>query len=431
MGPFSDPHIAPTFGNAVSLSLRTNILALSTGRHLEASRARLAEATRSLASGLRIERAADDPAGLAIADRLRGRVHRYEQGIRNVADAMGVARVADGALSEIASIVGRMRELAQQSATGLLSTAQRDGLAAEFDALKLEVDRIARTTSFNGTSLLDGSVSVSESTSAGPAAISAAVAQVTPLAEAETITFEDYGIFAGRSLAERQIQLSAGQSQADLVVAINGAPVIGALVNTSVDAGRLVLSSLAGGSTAEFLVSSDVEAAGASSGLGTTVLYAQGTDGAAATAGLAIQVGIDGSADDQIVLDFAGVRLKQLGLPAARIDRASVARSSLGILDEASARVALARSAIGASANRLAHATEGLRSARENASAAVSRIRDADVAQVTTELVREEILQQIATSLLAQANVFPVLALFLLVPTAAPDRPDPLGTGYP
>lgn len=401
----------------VTISLRTNMFSLSMLRHLETSRLDLDRTTRRISSGLRIQRAADDPAGLAISDQLRNRVRLYEQGGRNVGDGLSLGDIADGALDEISTILDRLRELASQAGTDLVTDAQRGSLAAEFDALKAEIERIAQTTTFNGRTLLDGSLAVADATSLDPAVVRGSVAQAGVLAQAETITFEDFGLFAGLSAEQRQIQLSAGQNQFNLALDINNNPVIGALVRASAYQGRLEISSYATGTAAQFLVSSDIEASSSSTGLGTTMLHGLGTDSKAATEGIAVQAGIEGGADDRIVLDIADARLEQIGLVPARIDNVANARSTIEVLDQVSAKLQTARAKIGASMNRLETTAESLRTARQNTAAAASRIRDADIAETTTQFVRAQILQSIGASLLAQANVVPQSALALIAST--------------
>lgn len=408
----NDPADASSFN--VTISLRTNMFSLSMLRHLETSRLDLDRSTRQISSGLRIQQAADDPAGLAIADRLRARVRRYDQGGRNVGDGLSLGQVADGALAKVSSILDRLRELASQAATDLVTATQRDSLAAEFEALKQEVARIAETTAFNGRNVLDGSLAVSDGTPLSQAVVRGSVAQVGVLAQAETVIFEDYGIFAGLSEEQRTIELSAGQNQFNLALDINNNPVIGALVRASVFEGRLEIASYASGSDAKFLVNSNVAASSDSTGLGTSMHLGLGTDLTSATDGIAVQAGIDGQADDRIVFDIADARLDQLGLVAARINSAINARSSIDVLDQVSAKLHSARAKIGATMNRLSITAENLRTAKENAAAAASRIRDADIAETTTEFVRAQILQSIGASLLAQANVVPQAALALI-----------------
>jgi flagellin len=136
-----------------------NPASLSIHRSLDAANRRLDGNFRRLASGLRITTAADDAAGLAISERLRAEVRSLDQARRNAGDGMSLAQAAEGALSEVGSMLTRMREIAIQSNNGTLSTADRETLDGEFQSLVSEVDRISRSTEFNGIRLLDGSSS--------------------------------------------------------------------------------------------------------------------------------------------------------------------------------------------------------------------------------------------------------------------------------
>ena len=144
---------------ASSLSLQTNIGSLAAQRNLRKNERVLQTSMGRLSSGLRINRAADDAAGLAISEKLRAQVRGLAQAQRNANDGISLIQTAEGALNEVGEMLIRMRELGVQSANGTLGTSERNALHAEYQALYDEVDRIARVTDFNGTKLLDGSLS--------------------------------------------------------------------------------------------------------------------------------------------------------------------------------------------------------------------------------------------------------------------------------
>ena len=143
----------------MTASIKTNLLALSTSRHLTAHYAKLSDSVRRLSSGLRVERAADDAAGLAIRELMRADVASLHQGARNVDDAISLIQTADGALGVIDEKFIRMKELAEQAATGTYDSTQRLMIDSEFQQMASEIERIARATDFNGIHLLDGSLS--------------------------------------------------------------------------------------------------------------------------------------------------------------------------------------------------------------------------------------------------------------------------------
>jgi len=145
----------------MAITINTNIASLNAQRRLSQSTAQLQRTYEKLSSGLRIVRAADDAAGLAIADSLRADQRIAGVAIRNANDGISLISIADGALQEIGNVLTRQAELAEQSANGVLTTTQRSALQAEFVALSSEIERIAVTTSFNGLSLLSGGAQVS------------------------------------------------------------------------------------------------------------------------------------------------------------------------------------------------------------------------------------------------------------------------------
>ena len=145
----------------MALNVFTNVASINAQRHLDESSAMLAKSLERLSSGLRINSAADDAAGLAIAERLRSDVRLASQAIRNANDGISAMAIGDKALGEVGNILVRLTELAEQSATGLLGANNRSALQAEFDNLVSEIDRISQTTSFNGVNLLSAGTTVS------------------------------------------------------------------------------------------------------------------------------------------------------------------------------------------------------------------------------------------------------------------------------
>ncbi len=144
----------------MALNIFTNVPSLSAQRHLESSSNALTRSLERLASGLRINSAADDAAGLAIADKLRADVRIASQAIRNANDGISAISIGEKALGKVGEILTRLAELASESATGLINNTQRSAIQAEFTALVSEIDRISNTTSFNGVNLLSGGTTV-------------------------------------------------------------------------------------------------------------------------------------------------------------------------------------------------------------------------------------------------------------------------------
>ena len=156
----------------MGLRINNNIASLNAQKNLQRSQDSLGRTFERLSSGLRITRASDDAAGLAISERLRSRIRSLNQAIRNANDGVSLVQTAEGALDEVSSVLVRLRELAVQASNGTTSNDDKDTLDNEFQSLVGEIDRIAQVTAFNGTSLLDGTQStVSIRVSDGTAAI--------------------------------------------------------------------------------------------------------------------------------------------------------------------------------------------------------------------------------------------------------------------
>jgi flagellin len=145
------------------LRVYNNIYSLNAQRHLGNNNASLGTSLERLSSGLRINRGADDAAGLAISESLRADIRSLQQALRNANDGISMINTAEGALSEQSSIIVRMRELAAQAATGTVGSTERATINREFSALRDEIDRIASVTEFNGQKLIDGSLTSNKS----------------------------------------------------------------------------------------------------------------------------------------------------------------------------------------------------------------------------------------------------------------------------
>jgi flagellin len=143
----------------MALTINTNIASLNAQRNLSVTQSQLNKSLQRLSSGLRINTAADDAAGLAISENMRGQIRSMNQSVRNANDGVSLIQTAEGSLNETSNILIRMRELASQSATGTVGATERGYIQDEFSKLSSEIDRIANATEFNGTKLLDGSLS--------------------------------------------------------------------------------------------------------------------------------------------------------------------------------------------------------------------------------------------------------------------------------
>lgn len=286
----------------MGINIRTNVESLNAQRRLGETSDRLRTAYARLSSGLRITRASDDAAGLAIAEQLRADSRIATVSIRNANDGISIIGITDGAMEQTTSVLTRMAELADQSANGVYSVEQRSALQLEFAALGSEIQRIAQTTTFNGLALLSGGSSVTLQIGFDGSSLS----QVT---------------YSGVDATLRTLNLAGATAPGTLMYSINAS----------------------------------------------TVLAAQDS-----------------------------------------------ARSAMDAVLGAIGSLNRQRGTLGSAESRLNVAITNLQIARENFSAAESRIRDVDVASEAAELTRLNILQQAATAVLAQANQQPQLALQLL-----------------
>jgi len=292
----------------MALRINYNFESVSAQRNLTGTQSSFFKAIEQLSSGLRINKAADDAAGMAVSEKLKNQVRGLNQAQRNAQDGVSMLQIAEGALNETHSVLARMRELAVQSANDTLTNSDRLHIQAEVNQLVAEVDRISVSTQFNKASLLNGT--------------STTVA------------------FTGLSLK--------------LHIGPNNEP-------TTPDGSNEITMSI--------------------------------MNAGASTLGVHVLTNLSGSTS---------------------ITSQGGANTAIKTLDDAIDNVSVVRGRIGAMQNRLQSTINSLGIAAENTGAANSRIRDADVAQAVSDMVKNQILQQSTMAVLAQANQAPQMALQLL-----------------
>jgi len=386
----------------MGLSINQNIAAVNSYRNLSNTQNDQAKSLEKLSSGFRINRAADDAAGLAISEGLRSQVGGLKVAARNAQDGISVVQTAEGALTEVHSILQRVRDLAVQAGNDSNNTEARANIKTESDSLVSELDRISKSTNFNGTKLLDGSagtlkfqvgadgdansqisvnlasanvssiaatlgstVSGSRTVVATPTALTGAMTfSITTPGATKTVTSASVGaagsITTVQGLAD-QLNKDAAFS-GDLTASVDSAT--NNLIVTAKNGGTVV-----GGATA-------------------------GTDASAGT-GMAVSAAVTGGTG----LDFS---------------TAAAAQTSIGRIDTQIKAVSTARAGLGAMQNRLEHTVKNVNVAVENLSASESRIRDTDMASEMVNFTRSQILAQAGTAMLAQANKIPQGVLSLL-----------------
>lgn len=390
--------------------INTNIASLTAQRNLNASQGEANTALERLSSGLRINSAKDDAAGLAISERFQSQITGLNMAQRNANDGISLAQTAEGALDEITNNLQRIRELAVQSANATNSTSDRQALNQEVQQRVEEINRIASQTSFNGLKILNGTfgtqtfqVGANTGETIGVSGLDARGSELgATIGRLDNFAQTDTGIdLDGDGTNETLEQyLKAGES-ADFTIDVNGEPV------TVTNAGSLedilaqvnAVTNVTGVEAALDRENNDI------------IFSAQnGTDIAAS---IASDFNQDGTADNTQTLDTAVANENQSvnQLDISTNDGADLAMISV---DYAIDTINGFRAELGAVQNRFESTIANLSTTSENLSASNSRIRDADFAAESAELARTQVLQQAGLSILSQANARPQQVLQLL-----------------
>lgn len=390
----------------MGVRINTNIEALNAQRNLGVTALAFGKSVEKLSSGLRINRAADDSAGLAISEKLRAQVRGLNQAQRNAQDGISMVQTAEGALNEVHSMLQRMRELSVQASNSTLSSTDLASVATEMTALKAEINRIADSTTFNGQALLTGALTVTQSGGTGIVGLSLPLTVAASISAVDVSGAKASTTYTLTSQAGGKVTLSdgAGNSQQITLDAT-----IGADGTLSANFSTLGVSITIVGDTAK-------TAADLATGLDAKTIMT-GAGGAAN-----FQIGAN--ATDTLAVTFANAHTTQYGSSAGALDTAitnftggptvAYAQALITQLDAALGNVSTTRGNFGAVQNRLEHTVASLGVASENLQASESRIRDVDVASEMVAFTRSQILQQAGTAILAQANQAPQSILSLL-----------------
>ena len=391
------------------LRVNNNIPSLNVRRQLGINNRDLSTRIERLSSGLRINRAADDAAGLSISEGMRGELTGLRQAVRNGEQATNLIQTAEGSLNEINGILIRMRELSVQSASSTVTDTNRVSINAEFTQLSNEIDRIAEVTSYNSTTLLKGFGNVVETDDAISTALASDTTGVTAVqlsgAATGTYTFEDTGA------ADGEVTLGNGTTSQtiNLNTVLDGSQVAtGTTVVANFDRLGIQLT-LTGVRTA---TATTPASDGFTDGdLDTLELIVDNTG-----TGGSFQIGPRDGAVHRIDINISDMTASGsvLNMGALSTSTQSGAQASIATIDLAITNVANQRGSLGAFQNRLSFNMRSNESTIENLQASESAIRDADVATEVSAFTRNQILVQAGTALLAQANVLPQSALSLL-----------------
>ncbi|WP_102946878.1 flagellin, partial [Stenotrophomonas sp. VV52] len=372
--------------------INTNTMSLNAQRNLSTSGSSLATTIQRLSSGLRINSAKDDAAGLAISERFGTQIRGTDVAIRNANDGISLAQVAEGALSEIGNNLQRVRELAVQASNATNSATDRKALQAEVTQLVSEIDRVAKQSDFNGTKLLDGSF---------------------------TSQLFQVGANAGQAIAINNVVDAKASSlgNAKFAPAVSSTADVATLTDlTGVTINGVTIGTISGTTTTEFAASA---AAQINNQIGETGVFAEvvTTAGTPDTYRLKLtpveadrDLVITGAAQlslaDSTAAAPSSVAATATGAVVKDLDVSSYvgAQKALEVVDKALESVNSVRADLGAIQNRFTSVVANLQTSTENLSASRSRIRDTDFAKETAELTRTQILQQAGTAMLAQAN---------------------------
>ncbi|EKO3798050.1 MULTISPECIES: flagellin [Vibrio] len=376
----------------MAITVNTNVAALVAQRHLTSATDMLNQSMERLSSGKRINSAKDDAAGLQISNRLQSQMRGLDVAVRNANDGISIMQTAEGAMNEVTNIMQRMRDLSLQSANGSNSKAERTALQEEVSALNDELNRIAETTSFGGRKLLNGSFGKS-AFQIGAASGEAVQVELKSM-RSDGIDMGGFSYIAnGRASSDWQVKDGANE----LSMSFNNRFGETETIQINAKAGDDIeeLATYINGQTDKVTASVNEK--------GQLQLFMAGEE----TSG---------------TLSFSGDLASELGLQLKgydavdNIDITSVggAQQAVAVLDTAMKYVDSHRAELGAYQNRFNHAINNLDNIHENLAASNSRIQDTDYAKETTQMVKQQILQQVSTSILAQAKQAPNLALTLL-----------------
>ena len=395
-------------------TINTNTAASLAANSLTKNDRLMNDAMERLSTGKRINNAGDDAAGLAITSRMTTHIDGLQQAARNANDAIGMIQVADGALSEMTSILQRMREISVQASSATYTTADISMIAAEFTQLRDEVTNIVDYTTWNGTALMDGNVDSANTTVKAIDNLVLTVGTLQALSQADdTIVLTDSD-GTTISISSAFVGTNSGAANfgdatlAELATAINVAidangDFDGMLAEADGTAGIKFTQDTAGTGTIvsvnKFTTSVDQGALGAvteSVGDGSEIVSFQ----------------IGNNAAQTLKVDFGDLKMtaatgNDLGVnftTALTITSNADANTAMGYVDTAIDAINTRRANLGAAISRLEHTVDNLESSAVNHASSRSRILDADYADETTELARTQIIQQAGTAMLAQAN---------------------------
>ncbi|MEZ8626062.1 flagellin [Vibrio splendidus] len=376
----------------MAITVNTNVSALVAQRNLSNANNMLNQSLERLASGSRINSAKDDAAGLQISNRLEAQMSGIDVAVRNANDGISIMQTAEGAMNETTNIMQRMRDLSLQASNGSNSQSERTAIQEEVTALNDELNRIAETTSFGGKKLLNGSFGSSSFQIGGNSGEAVQIG----LKNMRTDDINMGGFsYVANGMASDSWAVKSNQNDMTMSFTDRFGQPQEITINAKEGDDIEELATYINGQTD--LVSASVNDEGQ------LQIYMSGEDTAGTisfsgslASELSMSAGYYESVDDINVTDVGG------------------AQRAVSILDTAMKYVDSHRSELGAMQNRFDHAINNLENVHENLATSNSRIKDTDYAKETTQMLKQQILQQVSTTILAQAKQAPNLALTLL-----------------
>lgn len=371
--------------------IQNNIEALNAQKNLNISSTAMGKSLQRLSSGYRINTAADDAAGLAVSQQFRADIASYKVASQNVSEANALLQVAEGSMDQIGNMLTRLKELATQ-ASSANAGANLDKINAEGNQLLLEIDRIANSTSYAGTKLVNGTFGVTDS---GTGTFNNAAGLEAASGLQDSITYSVVvATSGGGNVFDITVSATLSSGQVSQTLYDVAAPAVASNETADVSFAALGLT----------LTLNDNIILNA----GATVIAGAGT-------AADFQVGAQDTTDDRIGITLTNLQAASLnvGLVADQMLSATNAQAFLTVVDASISSLSAKRGDVGAAQNRLGYASANLATTIENFTAAESTIRDVNMASEMTIFTKNQILVQAGTSMLAQANMAPQLVLSL------------------
>jgi len=398
---------------SVTMRIQHNVSAMFALRQVAINQQLCDKSIRRLSSGYRINSAADDPAGLAISEKMRSQINGLDQATSNANDAISLAQTAEGALNETTSILQRMKELATQASNGTYQNdVDRANIQKEITSLISEIDRISSVTNFNKIGLIDG-------TTGGYT-----IKTVAPI-DAEISNISVSGGKLANVTAAFTVAVAAGTAGAVTIDALQYSKTGSGSVSATT---AVSLSSKTVGKVTTFTAQVDRTLASQEeyeqwNGVQITVTTASIPTFTSVTAiaidtgaakGLTFQIGDSANSDQQATVNVGDMSSKGLGVNGVSVATQEQALAAIDTISAAINKVSGTRADLGALQNRLEYTVSNLGTMEENLTSAESRIRDVDMAKEMMELAQHQVLVQAGMAMLAQVNFQPQSILKLL-----------------